>query len=765
MTSILRKFCRPAVSVSMLIAISIGCSGSDPYDEAVKLQSEGKYEESIEPLRVVLKERSDDPEINYLYGRALTAIGQPSLAEWSLRKAARSPEWLAPAATQIALGALRTGNHGTAIQMSLDVLEGEPDNVDVMLILSQSYAASRMNYEKAIEYADRILELDPTNAEAMQPRIVALLGLERVDEAAAGIEALGKLIEENESTSDAIRGWHCSTTALFADESDQKELATERWESCLERFPGHSHVVENAMRFFDAQGDYSRAPEILRAAVEAEPASLDYRRRLALRYRGMGELEKSEAVLIEGTEISTPQYRPIAWQILAKHYQDAGQYEKSSEAMKQALEASRALGTDDPQLLFDYADALILQSDLDGALAIAEEMTLVQHQEMIRARVAQERGDHAAALDHYEQAFLLWPDNPWARYFAALSAEALGQFDRAIELYRYAIRLQADATDARFRLATLYLAEGNYAEAMATLQMMKEAMPLTLDGELLAIQLYAGSGQQAPLAKALETFGGMGKNAFGRALAATAKGARARYGPELSAQMLVRYGAEGLNVQDANRPDALQSLIELRFESGQLAEVEPAVRAAAAERPDSAALQALVARVLELSDAPVADRRAALERALELDPANADALRGMGRLLLPTDPEAALASFDRAATADPSDETAALEAARILISSNRSAEAAERLEALLEAHPLSADAALDLVALQLAAGTTNADTEALARRAVRFGGGLPALDALAKVYRATDQPQKATEIEERVRARQSAPPGGDTPPA
>lgn len=748
-TAILRSFC-------LLLAFSValsGCTEADPREEALNLQARGKYEESLEPLRKLLEERTDDSEINYLYGRALTAIGQPSLAEWSLRKAAQDPEWLTPAGTQIALGALRSGNHDNAIQMCLQVLEVDPDNIDVMLILSQSYAQSRMNYEKSLEYADRILELEPDNAEAMEPRIVSLIGQLKIDEAAAAIEKLGEMIEADDSTSDSVRSWHCTTTALFADESNEKELAEERWETCLESFPGQPKVVEGSMRFFDAKGDTTRGQEILRAAIEVEPSSLDFRRRLALRYSYAGELDKAEAVLIEGAEISTPQFKPIAWQILAKHYQDAGQHEKAASAMKSAVEASRALGPVDPQLVFDYADALILQMDLDAALAVAEEMTIVPHQEMIRARVAQERGDHIAALDHYEQAFLLWPDNPWARYFAARSAEATGQFERAIELYRYAIRLQSDATDARVRLARLYVAEGNVAEAMATLQLNQLTMPLNMDGELLSIELFALSGQQKPLTDSIEKFSLLGKNAFGRALAAMGRGARVRFGAEVAAQILERYGATGLEVQDPDRPDALRGLIELKYEAGEIAEVEPAVRAVVAAQPESAALHAVLARWLELSGAPEAERRAALDRALELDPENPAALGGMGRLLLPTDPEAALGYFDRAAAADPEDAADPLAAARILIASGQTQEAAKRLAKLLEDHAFEDEAALELVELQLAAGTATTETEALARRAVRFGGGLSALETLGRVYRAIGDPQKATEIEERVRAR------------
>ena len=74
--------------------------------------------------------------------------------------------------------------------------------------------------------------------------------------------------------------------------------------------------------------------------------------------------------------------------------------------------------------------------------------------------MAQEQRDPLAALQAFEGALRLWPDNPWARYHTALVAEELGDFERALAEYRYATRIEPGATDARTRGATLLLAQG-----------------------------------------------------------------------------------------------------------------------------------------------------------------------------------------------------------------------------------------------------------------------------------------------------------------
>lgn len=763
---------RPGASGTRLFAVGtllllslFACSASDPLEDALRMQAQGDYRGSIEPLRQLLDENPEDAQVNYLYGRALTASGQPSLGEWALRRAANDPEWLVPAGTQLAVSALNSGNFETAVEQTTRVLEAEPDNIEALLTRSQAYARSRRYSEEAIADADHILEIDPANTEAMEPRIQALLALERIDEASAAIEELGRMIDADPEADEWTRGWHCATTAIFASESDEKEKARELFGDCLERFPAHSNVVSSAIAFFDAEGEYARTMEILRSTVEAKPKSLDLRRRLAFRTRHTEGFEAAEKILLEGVEVADPPDVPTALQFLAKHYQDLGQHEEAVAAMRRALEASRALGASPPQLQFDYADALILSGDFDGALAVTEEMTLAPHRELIRARVAQERGDHLAALDHFEEGFRLWPDNPWARYLAARSAEATGQFDRAVELYRYAIRIQVGATDARYRLAMIHTHEGRPTEGLAILKIDAVNNPLSLDGELLALELSTWAGDQAAVATAVQHFSRLGPANYARALVAMGDGARKRYGAETAAQVIERYGATSLEAQDPARPIALIELIELLHEAGTSSRAEAPVRAAVAAHPEASGVHAALGRWFELSQNE-SEAEAAFERALALDGEDPIALAGMARIMRSRGERArALDYFDRAAAADPTRLDSRMAAAVVLVELDRREEATARLKSILEQFPHSALAARTLVRLQLDGDAVTDETRSYAERAVRFDGGVEALDLLARVYRRLNAPDRATEIEARARALRSAPPAEQPPPA
>jgi tetratricopeptide (TPR) repeat protein len=746
-----------AAVAGLLVCVGIaGCTPSDPLAEVRELQAAGDFEGSLEPLRERLAERPDDAEANYLYGRALVGTQQPSLAEWSLRKALEDPEWLLPAGLQLALAALTTRGYLTAIEATGRVLEVDPDNVDALMTQANAYAHSNADHEKALADADRVLELDPDNIEAFEPRILALLGLERIEETGEAMETLGERIEGAE-LAPSFLAWHCATLAIFADESGEPALAHERWGDCLERYPSHPNVVSSALNFYDARGARDRSLEIARAALEDAPSSRDYRVLLADRLRLAGEDEAAGAVLRKGTESEHPQHAAAGWFDLAKHYQRVGDHAAAAEAAERALELARGeAGGPHPQLLFEYADMLLLAGQLDRALAAADELAVPAQREMIRARVAQERGEAVRALEHFEEAFRLWPDNPWGRYYAALAAEALGDFDRAAEEYRYSIRINPGATDARNRVARLYAAEGRPAAALALLRLVTQSAPLDLEGELLSLRLWGWVGDAVQLRRSLAQFR-RSPLLLGRALAHAAQGVRERTGPAAAARLLRE--AQGVDLEDPRDADALRALVRFSHEAEQLEEAEVRVRAALRAHPEAAALHEIGGLALELGGAPADAVRAAYARALELDPGNARALAGLGRLALDGDPERALSLFDRAAAADPSDPEPKRAAARALLASGEARAAEERFEALLREHPYESGAAAELAALQLERGVATGRTLERANRAVRFGGGADALDLLSRVHARRNEPERASEAAARAQAlRERQPP-------
>jgi tetratricopeptide (TPR) repeat protein len=750
----LRTLLRCALAVGLIGSFALaGCDDADPLESIREQQAAGDFAGSVAPLRELLKTRPDDSEMVFLYGRALALTQQSNLAMWSLRKAMQDPEWLVPAGLQLAFLALDARDFNEVVEITGQILQSEPENVSALLMRANAQAHWKKAPELALADANRVLELDPDKLEAYEPRILALLALDRLDEASASLEEAGRRLIELEATG-AVLAWHCTTTAAFEQESGNLEQARETWIACLDAHPADLGVLSEAMNFYDAHGEPDRALAILRAALADAPTSRPLRVALSQRLRLMGEAAEAEAVLREATRFEDPQLAAAAWMDLGELRQALGEYGAAADALEQAFELAREAGAPNPDLLFGYADTLVLAGRLTRALEVAEELPVPAHRQLIRARVAQEQRDPARALDEFDEALRLWPDNPWARYYAALAAEELGDFERALAEYRYAVRISPGATDARTRGADLLLAQGQPSFAVQMLVTATGQAPLEIEGQVLLMRLSAQLGDMGTVRDSLVQIGQSHPAWVGRALAAAAEGLAKRAGPDVALGMLVT--APGVNFNDPRYAAALRALVRFSHEAGETAATRDAVQQTLAAHLDSGAFQEIRGFDLERSGAPAAAVRAAYERAVELEPRNPQALASLGRLELSDDPGAALALFDRAAAADPADPAPKLQAARALIASGKLAEAEERLDVLLLEHPLEAEAAAERARLDLQQGVATARTLERARRAVRFGGGADVLDLLSRVHAERDEPEPAAQAAERAQALREA---------
>jgi tetratricopeptide (TPR) repeat protein len=726
---------RSALAAALFFCFVLSaCEEADSLDAIRRQQASGDYAGSIEPLRAWLTEHPDDAEANFLHGQALALTGQPTLATWSLRKAMEDPEWLVPAASQLAYAALGTRDFNIVVEVTGRILEREPENTRALLMRAQANAHWRKEPEKALEDASRVLELNPDALEAYEPRILALLALGRQDEATEALAEAGRRMGALETPTN-LMAWHCATTAIFASDAGDIEGARETWTDCLDRYPANVNVVWSALSFFE------------------EPTSRAYRAALAERLRLKGEVAEAEAVLREGTESDDPQVAAGAWIDIGKLRLAMLEFDAAAEAMGRAVEVAReAGGTPSSQLAFEYADSLVLAERLGQAEAILDDITVPAHRQLIRARIAQERRDPVRALEEFDEALRLWPDNVWARYYAALAAEEAGDFGRALEEYRYVMRIDAKATDSRARAAEVLAAEGQLVGALRILQMLPD--PLKPEEQVVSARLSALQGDMQGVTRALEPLAGTHPVLFARALAEAAASVDERVGPVAATRILNK--AARVDFDDPRHAPALRALVRFAHAAGDTAAAESVLQSALAAHPDAGAFREIRAFALELSGAPVETVRAAYAEALAAAPGNALALAGLGRLAVPDDQAKAIALFDRASAADPSSPAPQLEAAKLLVAAGEVDAAARRLDALLVKHPLEADAAALRARIDLEREIATPRTLERARRAARFGGGVEAFELLSRVYEARDEPELATKAAERARAMREA---------
>ncbi|MCH8084022.1 MAG: tetratricopeptide repeat protein, partial [Myxococcales bacterium] len=296
----------PALAAGLLVCLAFsGCDEVDPLEAVRQQHAAGDYEGSIEPLRELLAERPDDAETNLLYGQALAFTRGPNLAVWSLRRAMKDPEWLVPAGMQLAFVALVAGDYNEVVEITERVLEREPDHVRALLLRANAYAHWKKAPELALADANRVLELDPEVVEAYEPRIIALLDLERFEEAGEVLAEAGRRLAEV-GTTDDVFAWHCVTTAIFEQATEKLEQARETWIACLDAHPTSLDVVTNATSFYDGQEEPDRSLAVLRAALAGDPTSRTFRVLLAQRLSLWGDTAEAESVLREATRSEDP---------------------------------------------------------------------------------------------------------------------------------------------------------------------------------------------------------------------------------------------------------------------------------------------------------------------------------------------------------------------------------------------------------------------------------------------------------------------------
>jgi tetratricopeptide (TPR) repeat protein len=740
---------RAIVAATAGLLVFQACEPTDPLELARQRQAAGDYQGSLERLRDLIEERPKDPEVNYLYGAALAATDQPSLATWPLLQAMDDPDWLIPAGMQLAQAALVTGDFNEAVAATTRILDEHPDEVQALLYRAQANAHWKENPEAALRDADRVLELQPDMLEAYEPRILALLELDRHDEASESLAEAGRKLSTTE-TSKAVLAWHCSTTAIFQDEGGETDKARETYRECLEKYPANETVVLNAVKFYEAHGELDRSTEVLRAALAEAPNHRGFRSSLAERLRFAGKPEEGEALLLEATQAQEPTQQAAAWIDIAQYRTAMREYPAAAEAYERVVEISRKVDPEpNPQILFQYADALVLAKELDRAEKVAEDLSVPALRALIRARVAQERGQPAQAIASFDEALRVWPNNPYAHYYTALAAEQVGDFDRALEEYRYAIRISVGTTDARTRAARLLIAQGEPLMAYQLLFLEIGNDPLEPEGELLSMYLMARVANPRQIQSALLTLRARNPEKLPMALARSAEGAADLAGP--GAALTLLSGAPGVDYTDPQFAPALRDLVRYAHAAGQPKKAERAVEAALKAHPDAAAFHAIRGLHRELSGAAAEAVRAAYARAVELDPNDAWALAGLGRATVASDPTEAVALFDRAAAADPTEPEYLLAGARAALSAGKAEPAERRLMLLLGKFPMEGEAAAELVALDLRRERVTQKTVDWARRAARFGGGVEAYEQLSQVYARLEQPKLAEEAAKRAR--------------
>jgi tetratricopeptide (TPR) repeat protein len=435
--------------------------------------------------------------------------------------------------------------------------------------------------------------------------------------------------------------------------------------------------------------------------------------------RSLDRAGEAETLLREATTLGDPLVEITAWRDLSRHFTELGNFDAAAEAMQRALERSEAAQAVSPEVLFELADALILAGRPADALPLAERISVPAQRALVLGRAQLAQGDPARALEHLSETNQLWPNNVYARYFTAQAAEQIGDIDRAIEEYRYALRVNTDATDARVRLARLYLAEARPEEAISALSAGQTTLVATDEIEVLRLRALSELGRvrrRSPLLQQLlsrrET----------RALAALAfaEGIAVAEGPKAAARELGQILSAGPRA--AGDSELLREHVRYLADAGEAARGRSEAQSFAERAPREAVIHEILGAALARDAAPAEEQRRAYQRALELAPERTRPRIALALLAAEAgDLDAAREQIESLLAASPPlDSQQEVDLARLLSRIGRDADADARLVNWLRERPEDGAAAALLAELRLARGLNDETTHSLVRRAERF---------------------------------------------
>jgi len=257
------------------LIVGAGCSQAprDPLEEIRSLHGQGQYEESLERLRARMDDDPTDPEVNYLFGRALVLSGEPSLAIWPLSRATESPEYAFDAWMLIARATLYSRTPEDAVAAADAALAVEPDNVEALVLRAHAnFKAAR--YDAALADVERAVALGADPAALLVPRVLVLLEFQRVEEAEALLAASEPTEERaDEPPGEDIQARLCLTNAAFAVERGDRKSAEVMYADCLDAYPTDERVVLQVVDFYDSIGPPKRATALLQRTFEETRAA------------------------------------------------------------------------------------------------------------------------------------------------------------------------------------------------------------------------------------------------------------------------------------------------------------------------------------------------------------------------------------------------------------------------------------------------------------------------------------------------------------
>ena len=290
-----------------------------------------KTDDAILSLRSVLDQTPDDVEALTLLANAYHRAGEPDLAREFLTKAAQASNNAPEPSLRLAQALFDEGRYRPAEDALLPALRQSPANLELLALLGRTYLAMP----------------DLPRAEGVITRLRELGSQEGNDRASAMAEEL-----------DLNR----------LAQAEGSEAATERLQELTEQADGGLAAKLELIRVRMGEGKLDEAKKLAQELVTEAPDSRPARMALAVTAAASGESDIARTELRKLIEENPKELQP--YMTLLRSYSHEGDEQGALQVIDEGLAAL----PDNPDLLWAKAGLIERQGDVDGALAIYEQL-------------------------------------------------------------------------------------------------------------------------------------------------------------------------------------------------------------------------------------------------------------------------------------------------------------------------------------------------------------------------------------------------------
>ena len=238
----------------------------------------------IEHFDRIIEKAPEDAAAHYFRGLAHLELGDSEAAERDIEQSHALGLTIAEVRLTRGYARLKVGDYYGARQSLFAELEASPQNASVHAYIAE-YSRNLGEYEDALGYAERAIDLDPSNGLAHLVRSQALISL-----------------GQEESAKELVEEWDdfvLRTVDLFMDLGEiyaffgEYDLAIAQLDHAIRINPNRAKFYNSRARMYAIVGDYESALPDFTTAIKLDPTTSQYLVNRGVLYRLIADEQKS----------------------------------------------------------------------------------------------------------------------------------------------------------------------------------------------------------------------------------------------------------------------------------------------------------------------------------------------------------------------------------------------------------------------------------------------------------------------------------------